>query len=62
MARGNPRGPETLAGRLFNAIGRNRKYRVDAMIAGTAIAASARLATKNQADFEPFLQHGLELI
>lgn len=48
--------------RLFNAIGRNRKYRVDAMIAGTAIATSARLATNNQADFEPFVPYGLELI
>ncbi len=48
--------------RLFNAIGRNRKYRIDAMIAGTAIAAAARLATNNQADFEPFVAHGLQLL
>ena len=48
--------------RLFNAIGRDRKYRVDAMIAGTAIAADAVLATNNRADFEPFIPHGLRLL
>ncbi len=48
--------------RLFNAIGRNRKYRIDAMIAGTAIASGARLATNNHDDFKPFVGHGLKLV
>jgi len=47
---------------LFNETGRKRKLRVDAMIAGTAIAAGAKFATSNRADFEPFIPHGLELI
>ncbi len=50
------------AARLFNAIARKRSSRIDAMIAGTAIAARARLATNNRADFKPFVPHGLELI
>jgi len=49
------------AARLFNAIGRKRSLRVDAMIAATAIVAGARLATGNRNDFAPFLAHGLEL-
>ncbi len=50
------------AAHLFNAVKRNRGLRVDAMIAGTAILAKARLATRNRADFEPFVAHGLHLI
>lgn len=50
------------AARLFNAAGRKRSLRVDAMIAGTALVAQARLATQNHNDFAPFLQHGLEVI
>ena len=50
------------AARLFNETGRKRSLRVDAMIAGTAIAANARLATNNRADFKPFVTHGLKLI
>jgi len=34
----------------------------NAMIAGTAIAAGARLATNNRDDFEPFITHGLKLV
>jgi predicted nucleic acid-binding protein len=49
------------AARLFNAIGRNRKYSVDAMIAATAIVAKASLATNNRKDFLPFVPHGLIL-
>ena len=52
----------TEAARLFNAIKRKRALRVDAMIAGTAIAAKARLATQNRADFKPFTAHGLTLV
>ncbi len=50
------------ASRLFNAVGRKRGLRVDAMIAATALVAGARLATGNQHDFTPFLAHGLELV
>jgi predicted nucleic acid-binding protein len=32
------------------------------MIAGTAIALGAPLATNNVADFSIFLEHGLELV
>jgi len=56
---GEPQARE--AARLFNAVGRARRLRVDAMIAGTAIAASAALATSNRADFAPFVAHGLLL-
>lgn len=50
------------AARLFNSIQRKRSHRVDAMIAGTAITAKARLATNNRADFKPFAAHGLQLL
>ena len=50
------------AARLFNAIKRKRPLRVDAMIAGTAVTAKARLATCNRADFAPFAAHGLKFI
>lgn len=49
------------AARLFNAVKRPRRLRVDAMIAATAIGAGARLATLNAADFGIFVPHGLEL-
>ncbi|MEO8353544.1 MAG: PIN domain-containing protein [Chthoniobacteraceae bacterium] len=49
------------AARLFNAAQRKRPLRVDAMIAGTAIAANASLATNNRADYRPFVAHGLKL-
>lgn len=49
------------AARLFNAVNRNRRMRVDAMIAATAIASSARVATLNHKDFEPFVVHGLRV-
>jgi len=48
--------------RLFNATGRRRHLRVDAMIAGTATVAGARLATNNRADLSAFVPHGLQLI
>jgi predicted nucleic acid-binding protein len=50
------------ASRLFNAVGRKRSHRVDALIAATAIVAGARLATGNESDFAPFLAHGLQLV
>ena len=49
------------AARLFNEVGRHRRLRVDAMIAATAILCDAKLATANRADFEPFVQFGLQL-
>ena len=50
------------AARLFNAVGRKRALRVDAMIAATTMVSGARLATGNRDDFAPFLEHGLELV
>ncbi len=47
--------------RLFNAVGRVRRLRVDAMIAAAAIVSGAELATGNTADFEPFCGYGLVL-
>ena len=44
---------------LFNAAGRKRSTRVDAMIAATAIVAGAALATNNQNDFRAFKEDGL---
>lgn len=52
----------TEAARLFNAVSRKRGLRVDAMIAGTATASGARLATNNHDDFGLFVPHGLELV
>lgn len=49
------------AARLFNATGRKRSLRVDAMIAATAIENGARLATRNTTDFQLFAPHGLKL-
>jgi predicted nucleic acid-binding protein len=49
------------AAHLVNSTGRARRLRVDALIAGTAIAFNASLATGNRADFEHFVAHGLQL-
>ena len=49
------------AARLFNAVGRKRTLRVDAMVAGSAVVARARLATNNRKHFATFAPHGLEL-
>jgi len=50
------------AARLFNAAGRPRRLRVDAMIAASAIVARARFATGNRADFRIFAPFGLQLL
>jgi predicted nucleic acid-binding protein len=50
------------AARLFNAVGRTRRLRTDAMIAATAIVAGARLATLNAEDFKAFVPHGLTIV
>jgi predicted nucleic acid-binding protein len=47
--------------RLYNAVGRPRRLRIDAMIAAAAIVANAGLATDNEEDFEPFSPFGLRL-
>jgi predicted nucleic acid-binding protein len=49
------------AARLFNAVGRARRFKFDSLIAATAILAGASLATVNPADFHPFVPHGLTL-
>jgi predicted nucleic acid-binding protein len=49
------------AAKLFNATGRRRTLRVDCMIAGTALVAGARVATRNRADFEVFTPYGVVL-
>jgi predicted nucleic acid-binding protein len=50
------------AARLFNAVGRARRFKFDSLIAATAILAGAELATVNREDFEPFVPHGLKLL
>jgi len=49
------------ASRLFNATGRLRQLRVDAMIAATAIMVNAELATGNTEDFKAFAPYGLRM-
>ncbi len=49
------------AARLFNAVGRERRLRVDAMIAASAINEGCLLATSNRADFNVFVPFGLAL-
>lgn len=51
-----------LAAKLFNAAGRRRTLKTDALIAALAIRAEADFVTINVADFEPFIQHGLRLV
>lgn len=46
---------------LFNDTGRRSRSLPDCIIAATAILYSAKLATLNRADFEPFVAHGLKL-
>ncbi len=49
------------AGWLFSQTGRRPKSLADCLIAATAIADGATLATNNRSDFAPFLPHGLKL-
>ena len=46
---------------LFNLTGRRSRSLPDCLIAATAIAHGAPLATFNPADFEPMVKHGLIL-
>lgn len=50
-----------LAARLFNAAGRKRGLKTDALIAAVALRAGAELVTLNTADFTPFVAQGLRL-
>ncbi|MBU0935102.1 MAG: PIN domain-containing protein [Spirochaetes bacterium] len=52
----------TETARLFNAVGRPRHLRVDAMLAAAAITTSASFATGNTADFKSFVPFGLTLV
>ncbi len=51
-----------LGAELFNAAGRRRTLKTDALIAANAIRAGADFVTVNVADFKPFVEHGLRLI
>ena len=50
------------AARLYNATGRKRRLRIDAMIASAATIHHIPLATNNQGDFAKFVPLGLELV
>ncbi len=55
------RNEAVLAAALFNKTGRRRGSRFDCLVAATAIAAQAEVATANEADFQAFVPHGLKL-
>jgi predicted nucleic acid-binding protein len=50
------------ASRLWNARGRQRRMRIDAMVAAATIVVGGELATENRDDFVPFTGLGLELV
>ncbi|TVS13608.1 MAG: type II toxin-antitoxin system VapC family toxin [Wenzhouxiangella sp.] len=51
-----------LAATIFNEAGRRRVFKTDAVIAAVAIRAGAHFVTLNRADFEPFVELGLDLV
>lgn len=51
-----------LGAELFNAAGRRRTLKSDALIAAAAIRAEADFVTINVDDFEPFVSQGLRLL
>ena len=51
-----------MAAKLFNKSGRRSRTLADFLIAAVALRCQARLATINEADFKPFVQHGLTLV
>jgi predicted nucleic acid-binding protein len=55
------RSEAVLAAELFNKTGRRRGSRFDCLVAATAIATQAEVATMNQTDFQAFVAHGLKL-
>ena len=52
----------TVAARLFNASGRRRGSLTDCMIAATALADSAPVATANARDFRRYQEIGLRIV
>ena len=50
-----------MAARLFNGSGRRRGTMIDCMIAATALAEEAAVATSNPGDFSRFEAFGLAL-
>jgi predicted nucleic acid-binding protein len=50
------------ASRLFHYTGRKRGSHSDCMIAACAMNRSVRIATRNVADFQKFVPHGLQLL
>lgn len=55
-------GQAQMSSKLFEFAGRKRSLKIDAMIAGTALLAGAKLATNNQSDFRQFVGAGLVLV
>jgi predicted nucleic acid-binding protein len=53
---------DALGAELFNAAGRRRMLKTDALIAAAAIRAGADFVTVNVAGFQPFVAHGLRLL